>query len=209
MSAVRDAKKKVAKANHTVDGDGLGWDLARAALAENTRAIHFEVEVEGKSILNSLFVYTDKQINYLMNYNKNDEVTEESSYTILMDEILPQCLAFIDNRLEFDSTKMSKDDVKNELTVQLMMAVGSHTLANEYCAVLATVNDAVFNLKIAILSNGEVEINGYNPYKGVKGYQALMLNKGINNLFNQVKNKINFPSKSMVILGRPVYPEVG
>ena len=194
MSAVRDAKKKVAKANHTVEG---------------TRAIHFEVEVEGKSILNSLFVYRDKQINYLMDYNLNDEVTEESSYTILMHEILPECLAFIDNRLEFDSTKMSKDDVKNKLAVQLMMAVGSHTLANEYRAVWATMNDVVFNLKIAILSNGEVEINGYNPFKGVEGYQAVIMTKGINNFFNQVKNKINFPSKSMVILGRPVYPEVG
>jgi hypothetical protein len=184
MSAVRDARKKVAKANRTVEGK---------------RAIHFEVELEGKSILNSLFVYTDEQINYLMDYNLNNEVTEESSYTILMKTVMPQCLAFIDNKLEWDSLKMSKGEVQNDLITNLWSAVGSHILANEYRAVWATTNDndMVYNLNITIDSDGEVEINGYN---GLEGYQGVIMTKGINNFFNQVKNKINFPPKGMVVL---------
>jgi hypothetical protein len=155
------------------------------------RAIYLKVKSDGKNMLQSFFVYNDAIINELKNHNKKNKVSSQSSVDTLLENILPQSIAFIQNRLNIGSSNPM--DVEKHIVGQLMYALGSLTMANEYWNVWGSSKDMVFTISIDIDSDGFV---GINSIKGSDGFAAFICNKGIENLYNNVKGKLNLVSHS-------------
>lgn len=180
--------------NKTIKNREMVKEVSDYSLGVNVndkRAIYLRVNSDGENILQSFFVYDDVIVNELKRHNKKNKVSFQSSFDVLLEDILPQSISFIQNRLNIGLNNPL--DVQKHIIGQLMYGVGSLTIANEYWNVWGSSKDMVFNISIEIDSDGFI---GINSLKNSPGYSSFICNKGIESKYNEVKDKLNLVSYS-------------
>jgi len=190
-------KKKRNKAN-SVNGK-LQRENTKSKIAPNSigdnltkkRAINFTLKSDGKDTMKSFFVYSNELISELKQHNKKTKTTSQSSVDIFLENILPQGLAFVQDRLNIGNANPL--EVQKKIVGELMYGLGSICMANPYWSVWGSMTDCVFDINIDIDEDGYV---GVNQIKGNSEHQTFMLRKGIQSKYTEIKNDLNLVSFS-------------
>ena len=187
-------RKKENSVNAKSQKENTKSKIAPNSIGDNLtkkRAINFTLKSDGKDTMKSFFVYSNELISELKQHNKKTKTTSQSSVDIFLENILPQGLAFVQDRLNIGNANPL--EVQKKIVGELMYGLGSICMANPYWSMWGSLNDSVFNIDIDIDEDGFV---GVNQLKSNPEHQTFVMRKGIETMYNEVKNDMNLVSYS-------------
>lgn len=187
-------RKKENSVNAKSQKENTKSKIAPNSIGDNLtkkRAINFTLKSDGKDTMKSFFVYSNELISELKQHNKKTKTTSQSSVDIFLENILPQGLAFVQDRLNIGNANPL--EVQKKIVGELMYGLGSICMANPYWSMWGSLNDSVLNIDIDIDEDGFV---GVNQLKSNPEHQTFVMRKGIETMYNEVKNDMNLVSYS-------------
>jgi hypothetical protein len=155
---------------------------------KDKRAINLSVKLNGKTELRAFSTYTNKVCKELEEHNEKTGTDSQKAGDLLIEKLIPEALALKHDRLDWDKSKMSKTEVNGEIVSNLANGLCSFVLSCPYWEVWDKMEDVVLKINVVVDGNWI----GINQIKGNEGSQMMIVRKGIDSIYENVKNELDF-----------------
>ena len=197
---IRNTRKKRGNNNHNNNGknkmnnkelitNNTATEIPKT-IGENlkdTRAINLSFIVDGKTELRTFSTYTNKMWKELEEHNEKTGTDSQKAGDLLLEKFIPEALALKDDRLDWDKSKKSENEVYDGIVSNLTKGLCSLVLSNPYWNVWGETEDAVFDINVEI----DDDWIGINQSKGNEEYSVMVVRKGIDSVYESVKNELD------------------
>ena len=154
---------------------------------KDTRAINLSFKMYGKTELRTFSTYTNKMCKELEGHNEKTGTDSQKAGDLLLEKFIPEALALKDDRLDWDKSKKSENEVYDGIVSNLTKGLCSLVLSNPYWNVWGKTEDSVLDINVEI----DDDWIGINQSKGNEEYSVMVVRKGIDSVYESVKNELD------------------
>mgnify|MGYP003992595223 FL=1 len=197
---VRNTRKKRGNNNHNNNGknkmnnkelitNNTATEIPKT-IGENLkdkRAINLSFKMDGKTELRTFSTYTNKMCKELEGHNEKTGTDSQKAGDLLLEKFIPEALALKDDRLDWDKSKKSENEVYDGIVSNLTKGLCSLVLSNPYWNVWGKTEDSVLDINVEI----DDDWIGINQSKGSEESQMMIVRKGIDSVYESVKNELD------------------
>ncbi len=197
---IRNTRKKRGNNNHNNNGknkmnnkelitNNTATELPKT-IGENlkdTRAINLSFIVDGKTELRTFSTYTNKMCKELEEHNEKTGTDRQKAGDLLLEKFIPEALALKDDRLDWDKSKKSENEVYDGIVSNLTKGLCSLVLSNPYWNVWGKTEDSVLDINVEI----DDDWIGINQSKGNEEHQVMVVRKGIDSVYKSERNELD------------------
>ena len=197
---IRNTRKKRGNNNHNNNGknkmnnkelitNNTATELPKT-IGENLkdkRAINLSFKMDGKTELRTFSTYTNKMCKELEGHNEKTGTDSQKAGDLLLEKFIPEALALKDDRLDWDKSKKSENEVYDGIVSNLTKGLCSLVLSNPYWNVWGKTEDSVLDINVEI----DDDWIGINQSKGNEEHQVMVVRKGIDSVYKSERNELD------------------
>ena len=197
---IRNTRKKRGNNNHNNNGknkmnnkelitNNTATELPKT-IGENLkdkRAINLSFKMDGKTELRTFSTYTNKMCKELEEHNEKTGTDSQKAGDLLLEKFIPEALALKDDRLDWDKSKKSENEVYDGIVSNLTKGLCSLVLSNPYWNVWGKTEDSVLDINVEI----DDDWIGINQSKGNEEHQVMVVRKGIDSVYKSERNELD------------------
>ena len=154
---------------------------------KDTRAINLSFIVDGKTELRTFSTYTNKMCKELEGHNEKTGTDSQKAGDLLLEKFIPEALVLKDDRLDWDKSKKSENEVYDGIVSNLTKGLCSLVLSNPYWNVWGKTEDSVLDINVEI----DDDWIGINQSKGNEEHQVMVVRKGIDSVYKSERNELD------------------
>jgi hypothetical protein len=151
------------------------------------RAINLSFKMDGKTELRTFSTYTNKMCKELEEHNEKTGTDSQKAGDLLLEKFIPEALALKDDRLDWDKSKKSENEVYDGIVSNLTKGLCSLVLSNPYWNVWGKTEDSVLDINVEI----DDDWIGINQSKGNEEHQVMVVRKGIDSVYKSERNELD------------------
>ena len=197
---IRNTRKKRGNNNHNNNGknkmnnkelitNNTATELPKT-IGENLkdkRDINLSFKMDGKTELRTFSTYTNKMCKELEEHNEKTGTDSQKAGDLLLEKFIPEALALKDDRLDWDKSKKSENEVYDGIVSNLTKGLCSLVLSNPYWNVWGKTEDSVLDINVEI----DDDWIGINQSKGNEEHQVMVVRKGIDSVYKSERNELD------------------
>ena len=197
---IRNTRKKRGNNNHNNNGknkmnnkelitNNTATEIPKT-IGENLkdkRAINLSFKMDGKTELRTFSTYTNKMCKELEGHNEKTGTDSQKAGDLLLEKFIPEALALKDDRLDWDKSKKSENEVYDGIVSNLTKGLCSLVLSNPYWNVWGKTEDSVLDINVEI----DDDWIGINQSKGNEEHQVMVVRKGIDSVYKSERNELD------------------
>jgi|APSaa5957512535_1039671.scaffolds.fasta_scaffold92385_3 hypothetical protein len=197
---IRNTRKKRGNNNHNNNGknkmnnkelitNNTATEIPKT-IGENLkdkRAINLSFKMDGKTELRTFSTYTNKMCKELEEHNEKTGTDSQKAGDLLLEKFIPEALALKDDRLDWDKSKKSENEVYDGIVSNLTKGLCSLVLSNPYWNVWGKTEDSVLDINVEI----DDDWIGINQSKGNEEHQVMVVRKGIDSVYKSERNELD------------------
>ena len=197
---IRNTRKKRGNNNHNNNGknkmnnkelitNNTATEIPKS-IGENLkdkRAINLSFKMDGKTELRTFSTYTNKMCKELEEHNEKTGTDSQKAGDLLLEKFIPEALALKDDRLDWDKSKKSENEVYDGIVSNLTKGLCSLVLSNPYWNVWGKTEDSVLDINVEI----DDDWIGINQSKGNEEHQVMVVRKGIDSVYKSERNELD------------------
>jgi hypothetical protein len=154
---------------------------------KDKRAINLSFKMDGKTELRTFSTYTNKMCKELEEHNEKTGTDSQKAGDLLLEKFIPEALALKDDRLDWDKSKKSENEVYDGIVSNLTKGLCSLVLSNPYWNVWGKTEDSVLDINVEI----DDDWIGINQSKGNEEHQVMVVRKGIDSVYKSERNELD------------------